>query len=397
MEKCVKYKIVDIYNDAKKREDLFSSEYIGVFSPFIEFNEDGIVLTDDEFNIKYFNPMFIEKFIGMNEEKAELNNLKEIFNGGTIEKIAFAIRTVQQDDVKSFKFGVLLENENSETISYCVKVLRTYNTKGKMLFILTFHDKTHEKKLIEKYRYAKQKAESAEKAKTIFLSQMSHEIRTPLNKILSYSELIKSELEPLLSDELRNSFEIIERAGKRLVRTFDLLINLSEIQANAYKCVFRELDLIENVIEPVVSEYEKLAKKKGLTFEKRFGTRKIKITADHYSVTKILGQILDNAIKYTEKGGIEISLQKENKEEATLRITDSGIGIAEDYLPHIFDPFTQEESGYTREFDGNGIGLTVVKKFCELNNIKISVTSKKGIGTTVALTFRVNRKISIML
>ncbi len=394
MDKSISYKIMNRYVSSEKRETQFLSENAKVFKPFIELSEDEIVLINGEFNIKYSNASFSERFSPEKKNETREKNLKNIFEADIIEKIAFAIGTLRKSDIKIYKFGILYKNEKNESLPYCVNVFKTNNDNGETLYILVFHNKTQEKKLLEKYQYAKQKAESSQKSKDIFLSQMSHEIHTPLNKILSYTDLMKSELEHLLSAEMKDTFKVIEKASMRLVRTFDLLINLSEIQANAYKCEFRKMDLIENVIEPIVNEYKKFTEEKGLVIEKNFEAEEVKVIGDHYSVIKIFGQILDNAIKYTEKGGVKISLQNDEMENVILKITDSGVGISEEYLPRIFDAFSQEEIGYTRTYDGNGIGLTIVKKFCELNNIDISITSKKGKGTTVALTFNAEKKYS---
>ncbi len=398
MNKNTTYKLINLYNEPERKENVLTSEYVGVFSPYIEFNEDEIVLIDSELNIKYVNKSFAGQFLSGKKKDEKIKNLNELFSLDPIEKIVFAIATMRNSEINTYKFGFSFEDNDNNEISYCVRIFKSSNINGETLFILVLHNKTQEKRLIKKYLYAKQEAESSQKAKEVFLSQMSHEIRTPLNKILSYTDLLKMELEHKLSDETKDAFKVIGKASDRLVRTFDLLITLSEIQANAYKCNFREIDLIENIIEPTINEYKKLAEEKGLTIEKDFETDKVTVRADFYSLTKIFGQILDNAIKYTPKGGVTIALRKDEKENMIiLQVIDTGIGIAEKYLPKIFDPFSQEESGYTRTYEGNGIGLTIVKKFCELNNIDISITSNKGAGTTVTLKFKARKKYLVML
>ena len=111
------------------------------------------------------------------------------------------------------------------------------------------------------------------------------------------------------------------------------------------------------------------------------------IKCDEYSIHQIFSNLIDNAVKYTASGSVIIELRKDKDNKIEVEVKDTGIGISEDYLQNLFLPFSQEEQGYTRKFDGNGLGLALVKKYCELNNIGISVSSKKGTGTSFTLIF----------
>ena len=101
----------------------------------------------------------------------------------------------------------------------------------------------------------------------------------------------------------------------------------------------------------------------------------------------IFSNLLYNAVKFTNIGEVEVLFSKTDKQNLLVQIKDTGIGIEPEFLPHIFEIFTQEDRGHTRQFEGNGLGLALVKSYCELNNIKIKIESKKGVGTTVKLTF----------
>ena len=111
------------------------------------------------------------------------------------------------------------------------------------------------------------------------------------------------------------------------------------------------------------------------------------ILADDYTVTQIFSNLIDNAIKYTPSGLVEISVYNIGN-ELIAEVKDTGIGISEEYGKNLFMPFTQEEQGYTRKYEGNGLGLALVKKYCDLNNCNISVESKKNAGSIFTVCFK---------
>ncbi len=116
-------------------------------------------------------------------------------------------------------------------------------------------------------------------------------------------------------------------------------------------------------------------------------TRETEINADSYTVNQIFTQLIDNALKYTEKGNITINIKRNEKNNLIIEVADTGIGIADDYLSNLFEPFSQEEMGYSRKYEGNGIGLTLVKKYCDLNRAFIEVESIKDKGSTFRVIF----------
>ncbi len=234
---------------------------------------------------------------------------------------------------------------------------------------------------------ARDKAEESANLKSEFLAQMSHEIRTPVNSILSFSSLLQEELYSVVSEDLRESFQIINAAGRRIIRTIDLILNMSQLQTKTYEYATKEFDIFEDVIDNLHLEYALIAKEKNIDLEVIKNTDNTIVDGDEYTVGQIFNNLIDNAIKYTHDGRVEIIIDRNENDQLEIGVTDTGIGIAEEYIPNLFEPFTQEDMGYTRKYEGNGLGLALVKEYCELNNAVIKVKSSKNRGTTFLVIF----------
>lgn len=234
---------------------------------------------------------------------------------------------------------------------------------------------------------AKDEAEKSDRLKSEFLAQMSHEIRTPIHILMSYSSLIKDEIEENLDKDMRSNFNAIEHAGKRIIRTTELILNMSEISTGTYEYSESEFDIFDGVLNKIYNEYILKIDQEKINFKIENNSTNGIVIADKYSVYQIFTQIIDNAVNYTEKGEITVSVNNTSNDKVEVSVSDSGIGISDAYSPNIFMPFTQEEQGYTRRFEGNGLGLALTKKYCELNHAEIDIQSKKGLGTKVTVTF----------
>ncbi len=240
---------------------------------------------------------------------------------------------------------------------------------------------------------AKEKAEASDRLKSEFLAQISHEIRTPLNILLNYSSLIQEEYQEEGKGELNWVFNGMKDAGERIIRTIDLIINMSQLQTGSYDPKFSKLQL-HDIVNALVIEFESIAKRKNLPIKYNDQCKTCGIYADEYSAKKIIENLIDNAIKYTEEGEITIETFDEG-DRLGISVIDTGIGIDKSYLPRIFDAFSQEDQGYTRKFEGNGLGLALVKKFVELNHAEIKVESEKGKGSKFTVLFPKSESISI--
>ncbi len=243
------------------------------------------------------------------------------------------------------------------------------------------------KKSHKELKIAKEKAEESDKLKSEFLAQVSHEIRTPVNTIISYSNLLREELSHFELEEVEHELNILKRAGNRIIKTVDLIVTLSEVQTGTFKIQPKILNLFDEVVEDIFLEYKHFAIDKQIELKLECEDKFVKVFADKNSLIIIMQQLLDNAVKFTEKGGIRISL-KQTVSNIIIEIIDTGIGISGKYIDEIFKPFFQEDFGTTRKFEGSGLGLTLVKKLCDLNNLTIDVKSIKNKGSKFILSIK---------
>jgi len=234
---------------------------------------------------------------------------------------------------------------------------------------------------------AMEAVKKADTLKSEFLAQMSHEIRSPINTILSSVSMLKSNSAEINEEEREELFAIIQRGSNRVIRTIDLILNMSELTTGSFQAHFESLNLIDDILKPVISELKHIAENKNISLQLiNNSDNNILITADRYSATQIFVNLVDNAIKYTNSGSVNITVNK-NGEYISTDVVDTGIGISEEYLKDLFKPFSQEEAGYTRRFEGNGLGLALVQKYCELNGAHVSAQSKKGLGSKFNVLF----------
>ena len=291
------------------------------------------------------------------------------------------------DDLSDIYFEKRFIHKNGKIIYAIVKSILLRDAKDNPVSFVSQVIDITERKLVEKELIlAKNKAEASDRLKSAFLAQMSHEIRTPLNVILNVTPIVAEELATLKDEELNTLMESMDSAGRRLQRTIDLILNLSSIQSGNYEAEFEVIDVAKQ-IESMTKELKPLCNEKGLELYFISEASSSLISADTYTFNQIFQNLLGNAIKYTPKGHIEIKISEDGDNKIHIAVKDTGIGISEDYLKRIYTPFSQEDIGQKREFEGNGLGLALVKKYVEVNHAEIKVESAKGVGSTFTVIF----------
>ena len=248
-------------------------------------------------------------------------------------------------------------------------------------------------KLNGKLEVALKKAEEASLAKTRFLNNMSHDIRTPMNVILGYAQLMEDELNGKDMPETLEHLEKLQQSGNLLLSIINNVLDMARIESGKM-----ELDenycQIEDVQKSLIEIFEDEAKKKNITYNFRMNVEHGHILTDITKVKEILVNILSNAIKYTPDGGSvivnvdELPCDEPGYMRVRTRVSDTGIGMSEDYLTKIFEAFTREQNTTKSKIAGTGLGMSIVKKYVDLLGGTIEVESELGKGSTFTVTLK---------
>lgn len=354
------------------------------FQELVENINDVFYTGDLNGIITYISPA-ISIFGGYNAKEVVGRNFNEFIYEPDREKIWNNFNSTIKGHSAPEEFRIMTKEGDVKWVRSSGKPLirngKTVGVQG-VLFDITQIKET-ERKLEE----AKAKAEESDRLKSAFLAQMSHEIRTPLNVILSYNYLLRDELKEKISDEWYSIFDSMELAGKRLLRTIDLILNMSVVQTGQLEINKSSFELSE-IISHTVKELMKFGEDKKIELLVNNKVEDSTTESDDYVVSQIFENLIDNAIKYTNYGKVEVTIYRNESSELCVDVSDTGIGISKEYLPRLFSPFSQEDIGYSRKFEGNGLGLALVKNYADLLNIELKVESEKGKGTTFTVVFK---------
>ncbi|MBI5512438.1 MAG: GAF domain-containing sensor histidine kinase [Deltaproteobacteria bacterium] len=225
-------------------------------------------------------------------------------------------------------------------------------------------------------------AVEASKTKSSFLAMMSHEVRTPLNILVGAASVLADDIPD--GDPRSDLSAAMEGASRRLLRTIHGILDLAQLSSGGF-VRRQELVAVSTLVGDLVEEYRPRAASRGTTLTWSTEAPRSRLPFDEYCLRSAVRELLDNAVRFTQGGQIDVHLRRENA-GLCLELRDTGRGMSPEFLPRAEEPFTQEDEGNTRSHEGVGIGLALARQFLQVNNATMTIESRKGRGTIVRIT-----------
>lgn len=344
-----------------------------------------------------------EELVG--REPASFSNEVQPEGQGSLDKFAKLMRLVLEKGALTFEWQF---RRLDDQVFYAEVSLNTVELSGETLVQAMVRDITVRKKAeialrelnvhLEKrvadrthqLEKAKERAESADRLKSVFLATMSHELRTPLNSIIGFTGILLQELPGPLNEEQQKQMKMVQGSARHLLALINDVLDISKIEAGQLEVVNDEFEF-GDAVSKVTDIVHPLAERKGLDLEVDVASGIGKVVADQRRVEQILINLVNNAIKFTDEGRVQIRAAvhpaeaNPKKRVVQVDVVDSGIGIKEDDLAKLFQPFQQIDTGLARQHEGTGLGLVICKRLADLMGGEIKVASSWEQGSTFSL------------
>ena len=363
-------------NELLARDELFAKLSINVDDVFLMVDAKKLC-------VEYVSPN-IEKLIGISEQKVLHNiyELEHLIRKEDSVHILEQMSTIQPGEQCEWD-REYIHQKTGEVRWFRVVVFCT-DIQGEKKYVMDLSDRTEDKVINQKLEDAVHTAENASHAKTAFLNNMSHDIRTPMNAIIGFTNIaMKQDPKP----EVKGCLEKIGESSEHLLTLINDVLDISRIESGKIKFVPIPVD-IRTVADTVLSIMYGFLSNRNLTFRTSLAATKTPyVLADAVRIREVLVNILGNAVKFTEDGGsitFEAAYHPGQDDRHIMvhyQVADTGVGMSEEFLKHIFDEFSQEENGARTQYKGTGLGMAITKRYVDLIGGEIFVESKKGAGS----------------
>lgn len=353
----------------------------------VENISDVIGIVNEEGVFQYVSPNIAHIFNWTSEEMID-TSVYDYLNQEEYERNRKFYRDILEVR-KPLTIETHFKNKSGQLVDVQLTAIDLIDNKNIQGILINFHDVSNIVETNRQLRAAKIRAEVANDAKNSFLSSMSHELRTPLNGILGALQLL--ELTQITNEQMEY-IQISKSSAKALADIIGDVLDYAKLQAHEMQVENSTFNL-RTLMEALCDEFEEALASKGVDMHLYISENVSEMTSDLVKIRRILIHLLDNAVKFTQKGSIEVYVKKYDQANPRIEwtITDTGIGIEEEKFDYIFDYFSQADSTTTRIYGGSGLGLSICKQMLDLLGGRISLESKMGEGSTFTVTIPYNK------
>jgi len=372
---------------AHREAALFDSEQR--FRDFAKASSDWYWEMDENLRFSYFSDRFAEvagidasALLGKTREETGIPNVDPMQWQRHLDALA------NRQPFRNFVHPRV--KQNGDTVWLSINAVPYFDREGNFKgFRGTGNDATE---LVEAQRSAeqtRQEAERANRAKSDFLANMSHELRTPLNAIIGYAELLQEEAADQQDRQLFDDLSKVHSSARHLHGLVNDILDLSKIEADKMEINLDEVDITALLAE-VADAVRPLVTGKANSFHIDNATKVTTFVTDSQMLRQALLNLLGNAAKFTQAGKIRLTVDQDDQDWLRFEVSDTGIGMSQEQIDRVFEPFTQGDSSISKNYGGTGLGLSLCRRFAELLSGKLSVESNEGAGTrfTLALPIR---------
>lgn len=377
-----------IYDITSRMNEIFRLvEQEEKFRAIVDNTRDLIIIFSGR-EILYSNEVAVKK-LGFSHVEFLAMDYYHLYSSFDRERIEEYDLALKEEDRNNWSFSSTVASKSGNLLD-CEIDVKSIHFNGRVAFMALIHDVTLPKKALKELESAKHDAESANRTKSDFLAMMSHEIRTPMNGVIGMTSLL---MNTKLTSEQRDYAETIQVSGECLIDIINDILDFSKIESGRLELEEEPFEL-QACIEDTLDLFALKAIEKGLDLLYLIEADVAPVLlGDANRLRQVLVNLVSNAIKFTPQGEVYISVQtlQQTGDQLELRfaVKDSGIGIAQDMLPAIFEAFTQADSSTTRKYGGTGLGLAISKRIVNLMGGEIWAESEPGKGTTFYFTIQI--------